>query len=133
MQGLKPLVVHVAHLIDRSDDSVLAQEQKLSSSDIRRSMLGSYREAQVREGGREGEGGGREGGRGGREGGRERGEGGREGEGGGREGGRGGREGGRERGEGGREGEGGGREGAPQICGGACWSSSDVRGSMLGS
>ena len=44
----------MAHLIDRSDDSVLAQEQKLSSSDIRRSMLGSYREAQVREGRREG-------------------------------------------------------------------------------
>ena len=43
-------MVHVIDLIDRSQDSTLAQEQKLSSSDIRRSMLGSYREVQVRGG-----------------------------------------------------------------------------------
>ena len=47
VQGLNPLIVHVVDLIDRSQDSSLAQEKKLSSSDIRRSMLGSFREAQV--------------------------------------------------------------------------------------
>ena len=46
-QGLRPLTVHMIDLIDRSQDSTLAQEQKLSSSDIRRGMLGSYREPQV--------------------------------------------------------------------------------------
>lgn len=44
-KGLRPLSVHVINLIDRSQDSTLAQEQKLSSSDIRRAMLGSYRQA----------------------------------------------------------------------------------------
>ena len=47
LQGLKPISVHIVDLIDRSQDSTLAQEQKLSSSDIRRTMLGSFREAEV--------------------------------------------------------------------------------------
>ena len=48
MQGLKALSVYVVDVIDRSAETSLAQEQKLSSSDIRRNMLGSYREAEVR-------------------------------------------------------------------------------------
>jgi len=48
LQGLTALSVFVVDLIDRSAEASLAQEQKLSSSDIRRNMLGSYREAEVR-------------------------------------------------------------------------------------
>ena len=42
--------MHVIDLIDRSEEFTLAQEQKLSSSDVRRRMLGSYREAEVSRG-----------------------------------------------------------------------------------
>ena len=51
-QGLKPLAVHTIEIVERvsndsSDTPSLAQEEKLSSSDIRRGMLGSYRQSQV--------------------------------------------------------------------------------------
>ena len=53
MQGLKTLVMHTIEILehtkakDVNDSPDLAQEEKLSSSDIRRSMLGSFRQAQV--------------------------------------------------------------------------------------
>ena len=52
-QGLKPLVMHTIEILEHTetrgtnDSPDLAQEEKLSSSDIRRSMLGSFRQPQV--------------------------------------------------------------------------------------
>ena len=52
-QGLKPLTIHTIEILehtetrDANDSPDLAQEEKLSSSDIRRSMLGSFRQPQV--------------------------------------------------------------------------------------
>ena len=49
-QGLRPLAVHTIEIVDRlpSGAPTLAQEAKLSSSDIRRGMMGSYRHTHTR-------------------------------------------------------------------------------------
>ena len=45
-QGLNELAIHTIQIVERSNDNGpnLAQEEKLSSSDIRRGMLGSYKD-----------------------------------------------------------------------------------------
>ena len=50
-----PLAIHTIQILENNSDADivcevpdLAQEEKLSSSDIRRSMLGSFRRPQVR-------------------------------------------------------------------------------------
>lgn len=53
IQRLKTLVMHTIEILEHTetrganDSPDLAQEEKLSSSDIRRSMLGSFRQPQV--------------------------------------------------------------------------------------
>lgn len=47
-QGLTELAIHTIQIVERTNDSNLAQEDKLSSSDIRRGMMGSYRHTETK-------------------------------------------------------------------------------------